>query len=146
MLVLFLYVFLHCRTNCCHQMQNPWLVLFVVVHCSVTQSCLTLDPVDCSMPGFPVLHHLPELAQTHVHWVSDAIWPSHPRSCPSPPALNLSGTGESAVKSEETETIPWQLRLPDQAVLVTVRLVCIFFQPWSLWRLLFLYLIPNPII
>ena len=42
--------------------------------CSVTQSCPTFcDPMDWSTPGFPVLHHLPELAQTHVHWVSDAI-------------------------------------------------------------------------
>ena len=57
---------------------------------SVTQSCLTLWPVDCSTPGFPVLHQLLELAQTHVHWVSDAIQPSHPLSPPSPPALNLS--------------------------------------------------------
>ena len=47
--------------------------------CSVTKSCLTLcDPMDCSTLGFPVLHHLPEFAQTHVHWVSDAIQPSHP--------------------------------------------------------------------
>jgi len=45
--------------------------------CSVTQSCLTLcDPLDCNIPGFPVLYHLPELAGTHVHWVSDAIQPS----------------------------------------------------------------------
>ena len=44
----------------------------------------------CSMPGFPVLQCLPEFAQTHVHWVSDAIQPSHPLSSPSPPALNLS--------------------------------------------------------
>ena len=43
------------------------------------QSHLTLrDPVDCLTPGFPVVHHLPELVQTHVHWVSDAIQPSHP--------------------------------------------------------------------
>ena len=42
------------------------------------------------MPGFPVLHHLPDFAQTHVHWVSDAIQPSHPLSPPSPLALNLS--------------------------------------------------------
>ena len=47
------------------------------------------DPKDCSMPGFPVLHHLPELAQTHVHRVGDAIQPSHPLLSPSP-ALNLS--------------------------------------------------------
>ena len=59
--------------------------------CSVTQSCPTLcNPMDCSMPGFPALHHLAELAQTHVHWVSDAIQPSHPLSSPSPPAFNLS--------------------------------------------------------
>ena len=62
-------------------------------HCcgSVAQSCLTLcDPMDCSTPGFPVLHHLPELAQTHVHLVGDAIQPSHPLLSPSPPAFNLS--------------------------------------------------------
>ena len=47
--------------------------------CSVTHSSPTLcDPMDCSMPGFPVHHQLPELAQTHVHWVGDAIQPSHP--------------------------------------------------------------------
>ena len=47
-------------------------------------------PMYCSMPGFLVLHHLPELAQTHVHWVGDTIQPSHPLSSPSPPAFNLS--------------------------------------------------------
>ena len=47
----------------------------------VTQLCLTLcDLMDCSMPGFPVHHQLPELAQTHVHWVGDAVQPSHPLS------------------------------------------------------------------
>ena len=44
--------------------------------------------MDCSTPGFSVLHHLLEFAQTHVHWVSDAIQPSHPPLLPSPPALN----------------------------------------------------------
>ena len=58
--------------------------------CSVSQLCPTLcDPMDCSMPGFPVPHHLPELGQTHVHGVSDAIQPSHPPSSPSPPAFNF---------------------------------------------------------
>ena len=58
---------------------------------SVTQSCLTFcDPMDCSTPGFLVHHQLPELAQTHVHQVGDAIQPSHPLSYPSPPALSLS--------------------------------------------------------
>ena len=59
--------------------------------CSVPKSCLTLcNPMDCSTSGFSVLRYLPELAQTHVHPVSDAIQPSHPLSPPSPPALNLS--------------------------------------------------------
>ena len=58
---------------------------------SVAQSCPTLcDPMDRSTPGLPVHHQLPEFTQTHVHWVSDAIQPSHPLSSPSPPALNLS--------------------------------------------------------
>ena len=59
---------------------------------SVTQSCPILcDPVDCSMPGFPVLYHLLlELAQTHVHRVSDAIQQSPPLSSPSPLAFSLS--------------------------------------------------------
>ena len=59
--------------------------------CLVFQSCLTLcDPMDMCMPGFPVLHYLPEFAQTHVHWFGDTIQPSHHLSPPSPPALNLS--------------------------------------------------------
>ena len=50
---------------------------------SVAQSCLTLcDPMDCSTPGLPVCHQLPELTQTHVHQVGDAIQPSHPLSSP----------------------------------------------------------------
>ena len=46
--------------------------------------------MDCTTPGFPVLRHLPVLVQTHVHWVSDAIQPSHPKSPPSPPAFHIS--------------------------------------------------------
>uniref|UniRef100_A0AC11DAF7 Uncharacterized protein n=2 Tax=Ovis aries TaxID=9940 RepID=A0AC11DAF7_SHEEP len=58
---------------------------------SVTQSCLTLcDPMNCSTPGLPVHHQLPEFTQTQVHRVSDVIQPSHPRSSPSPPAPNPS--------------------------------------------------------
>ena len=58
---------------------------------SVAQSCPTLcDPMDCSRPGLPVHHQLLEFTQTHVHWVGDAIQPSHPLSSPSPPAPNLS--------------------------------------------------------
>ena len=67
------------------------LKLNICCCCSVAQSCPTLcDPTGWSTPGLPVLCHLPELAQTHVHWVSDAIQPSHPRLSPSPPAFNLS--------------------------------------------------------
>ena len=59
--------------------------------CSVAKSCPTLwDPMNCSTPGFPVLHYLLQFSQTHVYWVSDAIQPSHPLSPPSPFALNLS--------------------------------------------------------
>ena len=60
---------------------------------SVVQSSVvynSLRPHDCSTPGFPVLHHLPELAPTHVHWVGDSIQPSHPLSSPSPLTFNLS--------------------------------------------------------
>ena len=50
-------------------------------HCTFHCCCLvTLLPMDCSRPGFPVLHYLPEFAQTHVHWVDDAIQPCHPLS------------------------------------------------------------------
>ena len=58
---------------------------------SVTQSCPILCyPMDCSTPGLPVHHQLPKFTQTPVHWVSDAIQPSHPLPSPSPPAFNLS--------------------------------------------------------
>ena len=58
---------------------------------SVAQSCPTLcDPMNCSTPGLPVHHQLPEVTQAHVHRVGDAIQPSHPLSSPSPPAPNPS--------------------------------------------------------
>ena len=59
--------------------------------CSVAKSCPTLcNLMDCSTPGLPVFHHLLEFAQVHVHWIGDAIQPSHPLSSPSPPAFHLS--------------------------------------------------------
>ena len=58
--------------------------------CGLTPLC---NPRDCSTPGFPVHHQLPELAQTHVHRVGDAIQPSHPLSSPSPPTFNLPASG-----------------------------------------------------
>ena len=58
---------------------------------TVAQSCPTLcDPMDCSTPGLTVHHQLLDFSQTHVHWVSDAIQPSHPLLSPSPPTFNLS--------------------------------------------------------
>ena len=62
----------------------------MIITSSVTQSCPTLcNPMDCSTPGLPVHHRLLEFTQTHVHWVSDAIQPSHPWLSPSPLAFNL---------------------------------------------------------
>ena len=79
-----------CFSNC--KLHYMWLLLFREVQFSlVAQLCLILhDPMDCSTPGFPVRHQLPELAQSHVHWVSDAIQPFHPLLSPSPPAFRLS--------------------------------------------------------
>ena len=68
-----------------------WYILYWWWCCAVAKSCLThCDAMDCSTPSFPVLHYLPELAQTHVDWVGDAIQPSHPLSLPSPPIFSLS--------------------------------------------------------
>ena len=71
---------------------SHWVVTISSIQfSSVAQSCLTFcDPMNRSMPGLPVYHHLLELTQTHVHRVSDAIQPSHPGSSPSPPAPNPS--------------------------------------------------------
>ena len=68
-----------------------WLCFISVQFSSVAQSCPTLcDPMNCSTPGLPVHHQLPESTQIHVHCVGDAIQPSHPLLSPSSPALNLS--------------------------------------------------------
>ena len=59
--------------------------------CSVIQTCLALfNPMDCNIPGFPVLHYLLEFAQSHFHWIRDAAQLSHPLLSLSPPAFNLS--------------------------------------------------------
>ena len=87
-----------CQINHKLILNNIFLLLnslFSSVRCccfhSVAKSCAILgDPMDCSGPGFPVFHHLPEFAQTHVHWVGDATQPSHSLPPPSPPVLNLS--------------------------------------------------------
>ena len=80
------------RLICCVEKGNsPLWCSSLKLITSVAKWCPTLcDPVNCSMPGFPVLHCRPEFAQTHVHWVGDAIQPSHPLSPPSAFAFNLS--------------------------------------------------------
>ena len=100
------YVF-HSIRNC-HVFRNDYITvlaawhpyqswhgqIFILLFSSVQfshQSCPILcDPMDCSTPGLRVHHQLPEFTQTHVHWVDDAIQPSHPLLSPSPPTLNLS--------------------------------------------------------
>ena len=65
--------------------------MYLTQFSSVAQLCLTLcDPMDCSTPGLPVHHQLPEFTQIPVHWVSDAIQPSHPLLSHSPLAFSLS--------------------------------------------------------
>ena len=84
------WVVFHCVCVYTHN-NNICVCVYVLLFCSVAKSCLTLcNPIDCSAPGFPVFHCLPEFAQTHVHWVGHTIQPSHPLSPPSHPALNLS--------------------------------------------------------
>ena len=92
----------------------------------VAQSRPTLcDPMDCSMPGLPVHHQLPELAETHVHRVSDAIQPSHPLLSPSPPTFNLSqhqglfqwvSSSHQGAKGLEFQLQPLQWTLQDWLV------------------------------
>ena len=72
-------------------LHNFLVAVFLLQFSSVAQSCPTLcDPMNCSTPGLPVHHQLPESTQTHVYRVGDAIQPTYPLSSPSPPALNLS--------------------------------------------------------
>ena len=91
--------FLPCLQNHCRWWLQPlnWMTLFPwkksydqrsVQFSTVAQSCLTLcNTMDCSTPGFPVHHQLPEIPQTHVHWVSDTIQPSHPLPSPNSSCL-----------------------------------------------------------
>ena len=83
------YNFEHSRDNSNFTFFHVDKFLFNSVQ-SLSRVWLFWDPMNLSMPGFPVHHQLSEFTQTHVHWVSDAIQPSHPLLSPSPPALNLS--------------------------------------------------------
>ena len=80
-----------CVCVCMCAFLSNFLCVFKIQFSSVAQSCPTLwDPMNRSMPGLPVHHQLPEFTQTHVHWVGDAIQPSHPLLSPSPTAPNPS--------------------------------------------------------
>ena len=87
-------------------------------YCSVAQSCPTLcNHMNCSTPGFPVLHYLLEFAQTHVHWIDDAIQPSHALSLPSPHAFSLSqhqGLFHWVSSSHQVAKI-WELQFQHQS-------------------------------
>ena len=86
-----LYVFTYSGYFISVESCNVCAWLLSIQFTSIAQLCPTLcDPMDCSTSGFPVHHQLPELTQTHVHRVGDAIQPSCPLSPPSPPAFNLS--------------------------------------------------------
>ena len=92
-------------------------------YCSVARSCLTLcDPLDCSMPGFLVYHQLPELAHTHVHWVGDAIQPSHPlapfSSCP------------QSFPASGSFPMSWLFASGDQSVGVSASVIAMNIQGW----------------
>ena len=96
-LCLFLYQYSKSWSQSVLNTHAPWFHLFCSnfkiqpQFSSVTQLCPTLcDPMNCSTPGLPVHHQLPEFTQTHIHRGSDAIQPSHPLSSPSPPARNPS--------------------------------------------------------
>ena len=102
--------------------------------CSVVQSCLIpCDPMDCSMPGFPVLYHLLKLAQTHVHWVNDAIQSSLPLLSPSPPAFYLSQNQDlfQWVSSSHQVAKVLELQLQNQSFQWIFRVD--FLYDWVVW-------------
>ena len=103
---------------------------------SVAQLCPTLcNPMDCSMPAFPVHHQLLKPSQTQVHQVSDAIQPSHPLSSPSPPTFNLSqhqglfqwvGSSHLVAKVLEFQLQQWTLRTSSEHLgLISFRIDCL---------------------
>ena len=91
-------IYTKARCEWCAVYWVKWWIYFCSLHyyalsvqfSSVAQLCRLCDPMNRNTPGLPVHHQLPKFTQTHVHWVGDAIQPSHPLSSPSPPALNLS--------------------------------------------------------
>ena len=106
----------------------------VGTYCSVSKLCLTLcDPMNCSMPGFPVLHYLLEFAQTHVHWVSDAIQSSHSLLIPlstCPQSFKYQGLFQRVSSSHEMAKV-LELQLHYQAFQWILR--ADFIEDWFVW-------------
>ena len=124
-------LFYHLDTSISSSLHSTPTATALIQVCSlsyfVQSLCLTLcDPMDYSMSGFPVLNHLPEFAQTHVHWVGDDIQPSHPLPSPSPPAFNL---------SQHQSLFQWVCSLHQVVKVVSVLPVNIqgWFQDWLVW-------------
>ena len=93
----------------------------------------SLWPMDCSMPGLPVHHQLPELAQTHVHRVGDAIQPSHPLSSPSPPAFKLSQYPSSFPMSQFFISGGQSIGASDSALVLPMNIQDWFPLGWTDW-------------
>ena len=91
------------------------------------------NPMDCSTPGFPVLHHLPEFTQAHVHWVSDAVQPSHPLA-PSTPAWGMYSPVFLKVSAKEG------LKHFAESWLSLFSMLCSWLESWSLYGVLSLLL------
>ena len=90
-----------------HRTKNDYNLLL-----SVTKSCLApCDPMDCSTPGFPILHYLLGFAQNYVHWISDAIQQFYHLSPPSPPAHNLSD-GKTVGRTQNAVSVIIKLKDP----------------------------------
>ena len=110
--------------NTCKNICKIYLDLYIISVSSVAQSCPALcSPMDCSTPGLPVHHQILEFTQTPVHWVSDAIQPSHPLSSSSPPDFNsfpesgsfqmsqfFASAGQSIGVSASTSVLPMNIQ------------------------------------
>ena len=119
------------------QPHQPWTINHFYKSgccCSVTQSCLTLcNPLDFSTLGFPVLCYLPEFAQTHVHWVGDAIQPSHPLLPPSPPAFNLFPASGSFLMSQFFTSGGQSIGVSTSALVLPMNIQDWFPLGWTGW-------------
>ena len=95
---------------------RTWNIVSQLLCCCSLSHIWVCDPIDCSMPGLPVPHYLPECAQTYVHWVNDSIHPSHPLLSPSPlPSVFPSIRVFSRVSSSYQVAKVLELQLQDQS-------------------------------